>query len=144
MHIIVYGEPVAKGSMKGFNAGGRVILTNDNVKTKDWQTLVAWTAGQKCGEVTGGPVSLLINFYLPKGKTVKREYPSTKPDIDKLLRCVLDALTGIVYVDDSQVIDVQVAKRYADGEGGFGRPRVEIWVNKPARYGGADIIREGE
>jgi Holliday junction resolvase RusA-like endonuclease len=124
MHIIVYGEPVAKGSMKGFNAGGRVILTNDNVKTKDWQTLVAWTAGQKCREVTGGPVSLLISFYLPKGKTVKRDLPTTKPDIDKLLRCVLDALTGIVYKDDGQVVGVLCFKRYDD------RPRVEITVRE--------------
>jgi crossover junction endodeoxyribonuclease RusA len=130
VYIIVYGEPVAKGSMKGFNAGGRVILTNDNVKTKDWQTLVAYSAGQKCSEVNTGPVDLTINFYLPRGKTVKRDYPITKPDIDKLLRCILDALTGVVYVDDSQVIDVHVAKRYAEGEGDFGRPRVEIWVGE--------------
>ncbi len=126
MNIIVYGEPVAKGSMKGFNAGGRVILTNDNVKTKDWQTLIAYTAGQKCKEVADGPVWLNVTFYLPKGKTVKREHPTTKPDIDKLLRCVLDALTGIVYQDDAQVTEVNVSKRYAGGEGDFGRPRVEV------------------
>jgi Holliday junction resolvase RusA-like endonuclease len=124
MNITVYGDPVAKGSMKGFNAGGRVILTNDNVKTKDWQTLIAYTAGQKCKEVAEGPVALEVTFYLPKGKTVKRDLPTTKPDIDKLLRCVLDALTGIVYKDDGQVVGVLCIKRYDD------RPRVEITVRE--------------
>ncbi len=143
MHFIVFGEPVAKGSMKGFSTGKGIRLTNDTIKTKDWQTLVAYTAGQKCKEVADGPVSLTVNFYLPKGKTVKRDLPTTKPDIDKLLRCILDALTGIAYKDDAQVVEVQVSKRYGVGNSDFGRPRVEIWVQDiyNSRVDGADIVR---
>jgi Holliday junction resolvase RusA-like endonuclease len=133
LNIIVYGEPVAKGSMKGFNTGKGIRLTNDNVKTKDWQTLIAYTAGQKCKEVADGPVSLRVAFYLPKGKTVKREHVTTRPDIDKLLRCVLDALTGIIYQDDAQVVSVNVLKLYAEGEGDFGRPRVEVIWHEAGR-----------
>lgn len=35
-----------------------------------------------------------------------------KPDVDKLLRCVLDACTGIVYVDDCQVVTCVATKQY--------------------------------
>ncbi len=128
MNIIVYGEPIAKGSMKAYNTAKGIRVVNDSEKTESWQTLIAYAAGQKCKEVADGPVALNVSFYLPRGKTVKRAYPSTIPDIDKLLRTVLDALTKIAYMDDGQVVDVQVSKRYADGEGDFARPRVEIII----------------
>jgi Holliday junction resolvase RusA-like endonuclease len=43
--------------------------------------------------------------------------PATRPDIDKLLRAVLDALTGLVFVDDGQVVTVNMAKEYANVTG---------------------------
>jgi len=42
--------------------------------------------------------------------------PATRPDIDKLSRAVLDALTGIVFSDDAQVADLQAHKFFADAE----------------------------
>lgn len=57
-------------------------------------------------------------FFLPRPKTVKRDYPIVPPDSDKLARGILDALTvAKVYVDDSQVVDLVVYKRYADSPG---------------------------
>ena len=43
-----------------------------------------------------------------------------KPDLDKLIRAVLDGLTGVAYVDDSQVILIQATKTYGINEG--------VWV----------------
>lgn len=42
-----------------------------------------------------------------------RAWPTTKPDLDKLVRAVGDAMTGLVYEDDSQTVDLIVSKRYA-------------------------------
>ena len=63
--------------------------------------------------------------------------PLTKPDVDKLLRAFLDALTGVVWKDDSQVTDAISRKRYAvpsgPGEDGV-RAAVAVWVNEQ-QYG---------
>ena len=71
-----------------------------------------------------GPVAVRCEFVFtrPKSHTrAERAVPSktTKPDGDKLLRCTLDALTGIAYVDDAQVADMRAVKRWAaEGEQG--------------------------
>lgn len=43
-------------------------------------------------------------------------FPTKKPDLDKTLRAIKDALTGIVYVDDSQVVVVTIAKEWRNIE----------------------------
>jgi len=40
--------------------------------------------------------------------------PAVAPDIDKLLRAVSDALTGVGYMDDAQIVEVYASKIYAD------------------------------
>lgn len=68
-------------------------------------------------ETLDGPVFVAVWFRLPRPASVnvrRRPYPCVKPDIDKLLRNTLDGLKQAgVYRDDAQVIQVQVAKRYA-------------------------------
>jgi len=72
-------------------------------------------------------VEVAVNFYFerPKNhfgtgrnadklKESAREYPSVKPDIDKLLRAVLDSMSGVVFNDDCQVVKCTVSKGYAE------------------------------
>ena len=61
-----------------------------------------------------GPVLLDLTFVLPRPKSLPKRvsYHLKKPDVDKLARCVLDGLTGVVYRDDSQVVTVSAHKRY--------------------------------
>jgi Holliday junction resolvase RusA-like endonuclease len=49
-------------------------------------------------------------------------YPKVKPDLDNVAKAVLDAINGIVYVDDAQVINLVATKRYATD------PRVEVYL----------------
>lgn len=60
------------------------------------------------------PVSVRVDFYLPRPKTVKRQYPTVPPDVDKLLRSTLDGVTesGIIE-DDAQIIEAYTRKMYA-------------------------------
>lgn len=126
--IIVYGEAIPKGSTRAFVINGKAVTTNANKRTKDWQTLVSMAAQEKRPDKPiAGAVDILINFYLPRPKSVsmkKRPLPTVKPDLDKLIRCILDSLTGIYFKDDSQVTDIQAIKRYGD------TPRVEIFVKE--------------
>lgn len=64
-----------------------------------------------------GPVSVRLDFVMPRPKSAPRRFtpPAVKrPDIDKLSRAVLDALTGICWHDDSQVIALTATKRLAE------------------------------
>ncbi len=66
-------------------------------------------------------VSLDIEFWFPRPKSVKpskRPHLTTKPDLSKLVRGAEDALTGVLFRDDSQVVTLVASKRYVDGPAG--------------------------
>jgi len=124
----VVGRPVPKGSMKAYMAKGArfPIVTHDNESTKPWQATVAATAHAVCqGNVTRAPVAIEIECFFGYRKSdfgtgrnagaLKPSAPThhtTKPDADKLGRCIGDALKGVVYADDSQVVEITVRKAY--------------------------------
>jgi Holliday junction resolvase RusA-like endonuclease len=112
-----------------------VRVTSDNPQVKTWQGAVAkaaWVAKQEL-EATArgtleGPVALQVEFYLYRPSGLPKSYHGphlTKPDLDKLVRAVKDALTSVVWRDDSQVTCLIAGKAYA----GLGEePRTVITV----------------
>lgn len=132
-HLIefhAYGIPQPKGSTRAFMPKGArfPVVTSDNPKLKDWQHAIAQAASLKTrGFQFTGPVAVTADFYLPHPKTGKRRQAhTTKPDLDKLSRALCDALTGVVWGDDSQVTALQVSKFYAAPETA---PRVIVVVS---------------
>jgi Holliday junction resolvase RusA-like endonuclease len=144
LRFTVIGISQTKGSARAFvitpKGGGkaRAIVTNDNPKAKGWQTTIANCASLELGRAEHrglffeGAVALEVTFYLPRPKRfLTRTYASkpvahtTRPDADKALRVVKDALSNVVWHDDAQVTDVIARKRYC-AAGEF--PRVEILV----------------
>lgn len=121
----VDGVPQPKGSMQGFvvrtRRGPRAVVTEDNARTRPWAALVRDAARQAIGEAIafprGVPVRLEAVFTLPRpiGLPKRITAPTKKPDLDKLARTVKDALTGVVWQDDSQVVELLARKRYACG-----------------------------
>jgi len=66
-----------------------------------------------------GAVKVEAVFYLTRKKSVTRAMPTVPPDVDKLSRSLLDSIGfGGVWGDDSQVVRLQVSKKYATGEPG--------------------------
>ena len=66
-----------------------------------------------------GAVKVEAVFYLTRKRTVTRLYPTVPPDVDKLTRSLLDSIGfGGVWGDDSQVVRLEVSKKYATGESG--------------------------
>lgn len=59
-----------------------------------------------------GPLTVELRFYLPRPKSApkSREWPTTRPDLDKLARSVLDALTHVCWSDDAQIIELYLNK----------------------------------
>lgn len=120
----VDGRAQTKGSTKAFIPKGwnRAVITNDNPKTKIWETIVRLSAKDHV-PVTGpwsGPIELNVVFRLrkPKSHPKKRKlFHTKKPDLDKLMRSVTDALTGLFYEDDRQVCAGYRRKEYSDNPG---------------------------
>lgn len=137
--LTVYGVPIPQGSTKAFMRPGMKfpVVTSDNAKTKPWRQAIVdaareWLNG--CAPLEG-PVTVRVEFYLPRPKTAPKrvEAPAKKPDLDKLLRAVCDALTSAgVWRDDAQVVSVTASKAFAGGardpRGAAGIPRAEIGV----------------
>src|SRR5262245_54945311 len=93
----------------------RAVVTLDDKPSKDWQALVASQAQDCAGDgLFVGAVVLTVTFRLPRPVSAPRRviHHLTKPDLDKLTRNVLDALTGVLYADDKQVVDLHARKRY--------------------------------
>lgn len=113
--IDVTGIAQPKGSMKAFNIPGlkAPVVTSANPKLKDWQQSVTRAAGLSCRSPVDWPISMALAFRLPRPKSRKKDvHHLTKPDLDKLIRAINDALTAVAYRDDSQVVAIHAMKRY--------------------------------
>jgi Holliday junction resolvase RusA-like endonuclease len=117
-----WGVPQPKGSTRAFIRGGRAIVTSDNPSLAKWESAVRFAAA-KVVEQAGhrlfeGPVLLRVTFHVPRPKSVSprvRPFPTTRPDLSKIIRAIEDPLTGVLWRDDAQVIAVEAAKFYTNG-----------------------------
>lgn len=116
----VPGRPVPQGSKRGFVAGSRAVLVDVNRESLGaWRSSVALAAAEAAaGQEIAGAVELEAEFFLTPPLSVKRPYPSVRPDLDKLVRSLLDGLTGSgIWHDDAQVVRMTVAKSYGPQAG---------------------------
>lgn len=135
--IDVVGTPAPQGSKRAFVVNGRAVMTESSNKVKPWrQDVVAAVkhvlAVEDWWTIPPEAVELAITFYMPRpgyhygtGKNSARLKPSAptwvskKPDVDKLVRSTLDALTtSAVIKDDAQVARLVVEQLYADAATG--------------------------
>lgn len=119
-------EPATKGSYKPVNgrrSDGSLVtrLLPMNKNEKKWRKYVATKihADSQAPYIKGDyAITITEIFYLPRPKSVRprsRIHPNVYPDLDKLQRCLHDALTdsGIID-DDSRIITVNASKYYVD------------------------------
>lgn len=117
----VDGQPIPQGSMKVIN--GHIIHSQGSALAA-WRSAIGLSAKLAGAKPTLDAVSMTLVFIMNKPKTVTRLDPTVPPDLDKLVRAALDALTAIAYKDDSQVIEIRAVKVYGDS------PGVEVIIAK--------------
>lgn len=122
--FVVPGLPRGKGRPRATRRGQGVRLYTD-AKTANYEALVAAAAKAEMDgrDPTGHEVEVRIWVRMPIPKSKPKAWrkwaaddlvkPRTKPDLDNVAKAILDACNGITFVDDSQVTDLTVAKRYA-------------------------------
>ncbi len=114
----VPGEPVAKGRPRFARVGGfvRTFTPEKSVRFEDTVRLIAQAAG---AEVIDGPVCVRIEAVWPMKGAPRKGVPrpsvpkTTKPDADNVAKAICDALNGITWHDDGQVVELLVRKRHA-------------------------------
>ena len=127
----VYGAPVTKGSTRAFVPKGwtRPIITSATKGLKAWESKIANVAmGHVNGTLITGPVVVTIAFHLPRPQSLKKGsvLHIKRPDCDKLIRGATDALIGIVYKDDAQIVSLTATKAYVKTQDEA--PRAEFMI----------------
>lgn len=112
--FFVKGKPVSQGSLK-FIKGHAIHVKGRELAL--WRgTIAAMARSTNITKIQVG-VDMELLFVFNRPKTVKRDEPYVRPDLDKLIRAVLDGLTGVAYEDDQQVVRLTAQKAYGETEG---------------------------
>ena len=122
--IIVEAPPQPMGSFFAIMPKGakfpRVVRSGD-AKIRKWQKAVKGAAQKACKSFNYAvfgrevPLDVRIEFRVPRPKYLAKKLdalPINAPDGDKLLRATLDALEGVCFEKDSQIVEYRVSKRY--------------------------------
>ncbi len=123
IRFTVYGNAVPQARPRVFSGkDGRMHAITPR-STERWREWVKAEAVQhRPGDLWDGPLRMEIDFYLQRPKSTPRTrlYPTTKPDIDNICKAIWDSLEGILYTNDSRIVESIARKLYGDP------PRVEV------------------
>jgi Holliday junction resolvase RusA-like endonuclease len=128
IEFFVEGTPVGQGRPR-FTTRGGFPRAYDPPKSRAWKDRVSLVATLACenGGALAGEIIVCLEFILPRLKTKpKAEAWEVKPDVDNLAKAVLDALTGIVWPDDKQIVSLDVRKHMA-----VGKETPGVWIIIP-------------
>lgn len=134
IQFTVWGDAVGQGRPRFSRAGG-FVKAYDPPDSREYKKYVKLMASQnRPHKPIEGPIELKLVIYRPLLKSMSKKKkaeavagtlrPIKKPDVDNVAKGIMDAMTGIIWADDKQVVSLQVSKFYSD------RPRVEVQVTE--------------
>ena len=118
------GPPIGKGRPRAFRMGNSIRLHTPE-KTASYESMVKLAAyrAMQGAALLAFPValSLVVLHPIPKSWSKRKqeaalagtERPTIKPDADNVAKTIADACNGVVWVDDAQVVELSVSKRYS-------------------------------
>lgn len=118
----VPGTPVSKARPRVTKRG----FSYTPKKTVMWENRVAFYGNlRRPKELIDGPIAMKLTFYFAKPKSRKKyNHPSCGKDVDNLAKSIMDPLQGIIYTNDSRIVDIIIRKRYAP------EPSVDIEIHE--------------
>ena len=131
----VPGEPTGKARPRVVR-NGAFARTYTPEKTVNYENLIKVEYQRQCGNTYFGEACLameIVAFYgLPSSASKRKKAamlegvlrPKKKPDCDNVVKVICDALNGVAYHDDAQVVSCSIDKRYAN------IPHIEIKINE--------------
>lgn len=129
MILTVYGKPIPKGRPRYANGH---MYTPDTTRAYEQKIAEEWRS--RSLTTYSGPVKVSIGFFMPIPKSWSKTdqekaerwliMPTARPDIDNLIKAVLDGLNGVAFADDRQVVQLSATKVYSH------EPRITIEVEE--------------
>ena len=117
--FFVPGDPVPQDRPRACTIAGKIRMYDPKTSV-DWKKVVAQVASLQfnrwCGE---GALQMTLHFHLPMSDTMRKKCKTItpqhtkKPDLDNLAKAIKDALSGICYKDDCQIVALILEKEYA-------------------------------
>ena len=129
MEVFAEGFPKGQPRPRAFSRGGKASVY-DPATAEGWKSAIAIACRPWAGRRVSEPVFLRLVFYMPRPKSHYKKdgsltlsgsdamYVKT-PDVDNLAKAVMDCMTSLqIWVDDAQVVELSVFKRYTNGATG--------------------------
>ena len=125
LEFIVYGEPKGKGRPRFNRKTGTAYsptMTSDYESLVRWSWINAYRGFQPFAMHIPLKVTIEAYFGVPKSGSRARksrmianiERPTKKPDTDNIAKIILDALNGLAYHDDAQIVELKLIKCYGE------------------------------
>ena len=130
IEFFVPGAPVGKERPRAARRGTGVVMFTPE-KTAGYEALVAAAASNamraEAGPLFTGPLEAVLEMRIPIPASWSKahkaaalagtELPTSKPDIDNVVKAILDACNGVVFRDDAQVVMLVATKAFSDEPG---------------------------
>ena len=139
VNFTIPGKAQAKQRPKFNRLSGRAYTPKQTISFENWvKDCYFRSISSIDNKPTDKPLKVSITMYveIPQSKSKKQKEkmltgeikPIVKPDVDNVAKSILDALNGIIYLDDKQVVDLRVRKQYAEV------PSVSVWISEVQKY----------
>lgn len=124
MKFTIPGEPCGKARPRVVR-NGNFSRAYTPEKTVNYETLVKLEYQRQCGDayISAGGIhmNIIARCAIPNSASKRKAQamldgairPTKKPDCDNIIKIICDALNGIAYKDDAQIISVSIEKRYS-------------------------------
>ncbi|WP_252227100.1 RusA family crossover junction endodeoxyribonuclease [Caldicoprobacter algeriensis] len=130
--LIIPGKPLGKQRPRVLKNG----ITYTPAQTVNYETYIKqlFATEYKRHEPFRGPVKMQITAYFPIPQSVSEAKktlmargnirPTKKPDVDNIIKIICDALNGLAYQDDKQIVECTVEKYYST------TPQVQVTIEE--------------
>lgn len=134
IEFTVLGEPVSQGRPRATTINGRARMYDPD-KSRDYKNYLRLVASEYAPKTPlEGPLIVRMDVYRPIPKSFSKKKmdkaeageirPITKPDGSNYLKGIEDALNGLIWKDDSQIIEATIGKWYSQ------KPRIKIQIQE--------------
>ena len=130
---IVYGKPQQQERARAVAKYGKVKLY-DPVKSRNYKKKIKNVLRRHNPTPLDGPIKMTFDIYMPIPKSYSqkrrqailegKEFPAKKPDLSNYIKIIEDACNGILYTDDSKIVEIIARKHYGE------RPRIEFEIEE--------------
>jgi len=123
INFTIRGTPVPKARPRAAIRGEHAIIYTPK-NTAQFELYVKQIANENAPpKLLSGPLEMTLDFYLqrPQSLSANINYMTKRPDVDNLAKSVMDALEGVIYEHDAQVVVLHIVKQY-------GTPGVDIKI----------------